>query len=348
MKVSLFLGAGASAMFGKPTTAEFLKVLPQHLTDDMRPFHDYLVNSLEFRDIEYVLQATKDMGSFAQTEIGEWVLPQMPLPNQSHRSGEFLQLSSRLEHQIESIIKSYYTWNHAHNPTLLDVYNQIFSNLRSQTDSVTVFTTNYDTAIEMYCIKSGRTCVDGFVDERGYRTWTGNFDAQNADNPIRLYKLHGSLDWKLHREFGIIQSLEVGNNPNIVKDIMIMPTRSPKEEEKATPFSEIFGLMKTEFQNQDACIVVGYSFRDEGVNAVFEEFIRDKKAMIVISPTVIKDLSNNLFKQECESVSGGLGNLYISPKEGDVAVIGFEAKFESGNAADLISKSLSVLKKVRA
>ena len=53
MKVSLFLGAGASAMFGKPTTAEFLKVLPQHLTDDMRPFHDYLVNSLEFRDIEY-------------------------------------------------------------------------------------------------------------------------------------------------------------------------------------------------------------------------------------------------------------------------------------------------------
>lgn len=354
MKVSLFLGAGASAMFGKPTTAEFLKVLPQHLDDHIRPFYEYMVNEREFKDIEYVLQATKDMGSFAQTESGEWIFPQVPLPN-PYSPGQFLQLSDELERQIESTIKSYYRWKYrdqtlldGYDQTLLHVYNQIFSQLRSQTDSVAVFTTNYDTVIETYCIASKYTCVDGFVNERGYRTWAGNFDTQNVNNPIRLYKLHGSVDWKLHREFGVIQALELGNNANIEKDMMIMPTLSPKKEEKATPFSDIFDLMKTEFQNQDACIVVGCSFRDEGVNAVFEKFIRNKKPMVVISPTVIKDLSDNLFKQECESVSGGLDNLYISPKEGNVAVIGFEAKFESGNAADLISKSLAVLAKVHA
>ena len=348
MKVSLFLGAGASAMFGKPTTAEFLKVLPRHLDDHIRPFYEYMATKHGFRDIEYVLQATKDIGSFAQTEIGEWVFPQVPLGSLSYSSGQFLSLSYELERQIESTIKSYYRWNHDENPILLDVYNQVFSHLHSQADSVTVFTTNYDTIIETYCIKSDCTCVDGFVDKSGYRQWTGNFDTQNANNPIRLYKLHGSLEWKLHVEFGVIQSLELGGGPNIKKDIMIMPTRSPKKEEKKTPFSEIFSLMKTEFQNQDACIVVGYSFRDEGVNEVFRKFIRDRKLIIVISPTVIKDLSDNLFKQECESVRGSLDNLYISPKEGDMAVAGFETKFESGNAADLISKSLAILKNAHA
>ena len=343
MKVSLFLGAGASAMFGKPTTAEFLKVLPQHLDDNIRPFHDHLVNSLKFGDIEHVLQASKDIGSFAQTEIGDWIFPQVPLSNLHYRSGAFLSLSSRLERQIESTIKSYYRWDHDHDPTLLDVYNQIFPNLRSQTDSVTIFTTNYDTVIETYCLMSDCTCVDGFVDEPGYRKWARNFNTQNVNNPIRLYKLHGSLEWKLHSEFGIIQGFELGDGPNIKKDIMIMPTLSPKKEENATPFSDIFDLMKTEFQNQDACIVVGCSFRDEGVNEVFRKFIQDKKTMVAISPTVVEDLKN-LFGQECKSTSGDGVKLYISPKEGDGCVFGFAAKFEPDNAAELVSKSLHAIR----
>ena len=347
MKVSLFLGAGASTMFGKPTTAEFLQILPEHLGAETSQFYKYLVKQLEFRDIEYVLQATKDIGSFAKAEIGEWVFQNMSTSGIPYSPGQFLPLSRRLERQIESTIKSYYRWKYndqtlldGYDQTLLHVYNQIFSQLRSQTDSVAVFTTNYDTIIETYCFASKCPCIDGFVNEHGYRKWTGNFDT-NANNSIRLYKLHGSVDWKLHREFGVIQALELSGGDNIEKDMMIMPTRSPKEEEKATPFSEIFGLMKTEFQNQDACIVIGCSFRDEGVNEVFRQFIRDKKTIVAISPTVVEDLKN-MFGQECESTSGD-GKLYISPKEGDGCVLGFEARFGSDNAAELISKSLSAI-----
>ena len=146
----------------------------------------------------------------------------------------------------------------------------------------------------------------------------------------------------MHKEYGIIMGPELGNNSNIEKDIMIMPTHSPKDEEKEIPFSEIFGLMKKEFGVQDACIVVGCSFRDEGINDVFRDFIRARKTLIVVSPTVDKDLEN-LFGQKCKSTSGDRGKWYISPTEGSGCVIGFKEKFELDTAVDLISKSLSTI-----
>ena len=344
MKVSLFLGAGASAMFGKPTTAEFLELLPERLNATTGAFYSHLADKLQFGDIEDVLQALKEVRLFGKTGVGKLVFACTYMPDVQYVNGGFRPSCDVLKNKIESTIKSHYEWDHAHDQKLVGTYDQIFDCLRSQTDSVTVFTTNYDTAIETYCRRRNCTCVDGFVGTSDLRRWAGNFDTKHADNPVRLYKLHGSLEWKLHKEYGIIMGPELGNSSNIEKDVMIMPTRSPKDEEKETPFSEIFRLMKEELWGQDACIVIGCSFRDESINDVFRAFIRDEKTMIVISPTVAKDVPDNLLQQECESASGPLGELYISPKIGLGRVIGFATKFEPGNAAEVIPKSLSIIK----
>ena len=317
------------------------KLLGAAIEGDLSPFYNYLQTELKFGDVEDALQALKDARLFAKTEMGKLVFAH--LPNTRGMSPDFLSLSVELERQIESVIKNNYGWNHDHDQRLTDAYDQIFQHLRSQTGSVTIFTTNYDTVIETYCRVNKHACVDGFVGESDLRRWVGDFDTQNANNSVRLYKLHGSLEWKLHKEYGIIMSPELSNSRNIEKDIMIMPTRSPKDEEKESPFSEIFGFMKKEFKDQDACIVIGYSFRDESVNDVFMEFLRDGKIMIVVSPTSVADLSNNLFKQECELDGGKLGELYISPKQGSVRAIGFDTKFEQDNAEELISESLAVI-----
>lgn len=344
MKVSLFLGAGASAMFGKPTTVEFLELLPKHLAGDLSGFYAYLKSELRFRDIEDVLQSLKDARLFAKTEMGKLIFTH--LPNIKGTSLDFLSLSAKLEHQIESIIKNTYVWNHdhGHDQRLTDTYDKIFQHMRSQTGSIAVFTTNYDTVIETYCRLNKRVCVDGFAGTSDLRKWAGDFDARNADDSVRLYKLHGSLEWKLHKEYGIIMSPELRDGTNLEKDIMIMPTRSPKDEEKVTPFSTIFDLMKKEFGEQDACIVVGYSFRDKSINDILGELMWCGKTVIAVSPTVVKDLSDNLFKQECKSIRGSLGELCVSPKQGPWRVLGFATKFEPNNAAELISKALSVIR----
>ena len=342
MKVSLFLGAGASAMFDRSTTAEFLKVLPQHLDKDIIPFYNHLMAKLQFKDVEDLLQALKDVRLFGKTDVGKLVLSGTSMTGLRYTQDDFLQPSAELERQIEMIVKSHYGWRHDHDQKLLNVYEPIFSSLRSQTGSVMIFTTNYDTVVETYCRLNNCACIDGFVGSSDLRRWDGNFDTRNADNHVCLYKLHGSLEWKLHEKYGIIMSPEMSTGLNIKKDLMIMPTRSPKEEEKATPFSEIFDLMKAEFQKQDACIVIGCSFRDEGVNEVFRKFIQDKKTMVAVSPTVVKDLKN-LFGQECEATRGANSKLYIAPKEGSGCVLGFATKFESSNATNLISESLSAI-----
>ena len=343
MKVSLFLGAGASTMFGKPTTAEFLQLLPERLNSKTIQFYNHLADKLRFEDIEDALQALKEVRLFCKNDVGKLVLACTSMPGIQHEDNSFWLTCNALKNQIESTIKSQYGWDHEHDQKLIDIYDQIFNYIRSQTGTATVFTTNYDTAIETYCRRRNYTCVDGFVGTSDLRRWAGDFDTKNANSPVRLYKLHGSLEWKLHKEYGIIMGPELGNSSNIEKDIMIMPTRSPKDEEKETPFSEIYRLMKEEFWRQDACIVIGCSFRDESINDVFRAFIREEKTMVVVSPTVAKDVPDNLLQQECESASGPLGELYISPKIGLGHVVGFADKFGPHNAAELISKSLSTI-----
>ena len=339
VKVSLFLGAGASVIFGKPTTKQFLEVLNKELGPDMTKFHNYLNTSLKFNDVEDVLQALTDVRLFATKGMGSLVFTLLSMPKELD-NGDFLQLCKDLEQRIKSSIKSNYRWNYDHNNMLRQVYDHIFSDLRSNTDPVTVFTTNYDTAIETYCREGDCTCIDGFVPNLDHRKWTGNFDTKGVDKPVRLYKLHGSLDWKRHREYGIIQGLELGNTVNTEEDIMIMPTHSPKDEERETPFADIFSFMKQEFKKQDACIVIGYSFRDESINDVFRKFVQDKKTLIAISPTVRDDLKN-LFPRCNYKVEGNKLHVFTG---GGGPVLGFAAAFDRSNGLSLISDSFYALR----
>ena len=194
MKVSLFLGAGASTMFGKHTTAEFLQLLPERLDAETGKFYKHLADRLRFKDVEEALQALKDVRLFNETGVGRLVFGGESMPGIKYAGSGFVSSSAELERRIISILKSHYGWRHDHDQELRDVYHQIFHELRSQTGAVTVFTTNYDTAIETYCRMYECTCVDGFDNSYGIRAWDGIFDTQNATNPVRLYKLHGSLE----------------------------------------------------------------------------------------------------------------------------------------------------------
>ena len=339
VKISLFLGAGASVMFGKPTTKGFLEVLQTKLDSDKMEFYKFLNANIKFNDVEDVLQALKDVRLFAMKEIGKLVFRTLPAPKPPNNIN-FLSLCTELELQIKSSIKSYYMWNHDHDQKLQDVYDDVFSAL-SQTGSITVFTTNYDTVIETYCRVRNYACVDGFVQSFDHREWTGKFDTKGVDKSVRLYKLHGSLDWKRHREYGIIQGLELGNTANTEEDIMIMPTHSPKDEENKTPFGDIFDLMKQEFKEQDACIVIGYSFRDENINDVFRKFVQDKKTLIVVSPTLRDDMKN-LFVQGCRyNVKDDQVHIFT---RGEGFVLGFESTFDHNSTSTLLFKSLSVIR----
>ena len=62
------------------------------------------------------------------------------------------------------------------------------------------------------------------------------------------------------------------NSGRYSDDVLIKPTLSPKEEEQDEPFKTLMDKFGKIIQEDKICIIVGYSFRDLGINEVFNLF----------------------------------------------------------------------------
>ena len=82
-------------------------------------------------------------------------------------------------------------------------------------DPIDVFTTNYDSIIEGYCRDNGGkryNVIDGFEYDPSvsFKKWNESvFDKERIPDSIYLFKLHGSLNWKQHRQFGVVKLEDV-------------------------------------------------------------------------------------------------------------------------------------------
>ena len=354
MKVALFLGAGASAVFGKPTTVELKdRLLKKYLSNSL---HDQVLRALlsveKFQDIEYVLSAIEDLFEFSKTLGHEFFLDMIKRYG-SHQmigfSGTGYTYSSimdelkRVRDTIQEEVFTNYTWKHENleDANLIAVHDLIFSIYDNPSDEIHVFTTNYDQVIETYCAKKRNLlCIDGFQHDlvSGKTKWAkGDYGYHGIRNEIRnvhLYKLHGSLDWKKHIIDGFIKTGEeaISPDPKITESILIYPTLSPKNGKNNEPYRTILGKFDEYMQKADACIVIGFSFRDEHVQKIFEKFYNRGKKILVVSPTAISNFRIEIMKEhpseeqlkswEGESTSQNIKNqIYLIQKRLEIDTV---------------------------
>ena len=74
---------------------------------------------------------------------------------------------------------------------------------------------------------------------------------------------------------------------------MVRPTLSPKEEEQIEPFKTLFYKFKEKINKSKVCIVIGYSFRDRGINEIFDSFTKQGGRLIIVSPDATKEFTEN-------------------------------------------------------
>ncbi|MDQ3884931.1 MAG: SIR2 family protein [Thermoproteota archaeon] len=319
-KIGLFLGAGASVPFGKPTTKELRAELIDEYskrpkTNDPEGWLNRLLYSIlsfdKFEDIEHVLQSLKEIddfflksqqygGRYLQSIIHEY----SPDIYVKYQFSEYLKLTEPQRKRIEEHIFHKYRWERAYDEALGQVYEPLFGEIKKYSkDVIHVFTTNYDRAIEMYCSKPDRKCrrIDGFrVDEYTKTSiWDGNFDYPLVDGitNVCLYKLHGSLNWKKHESGRIEATIEETpiSDPNYVEDMLIYPTLSPKGGQEFEPYKTIREKFKKFMDKVGICIVIGFSFRDEHINSIFSDFLKfGKRTLIVVSRSAGKNIEGNL------------------------------------------------------
>jgi SIR2-like domain len=164
----------------------------------------------------------------------------------------------------------------------IDYINRL-GDLHHDDTRVAIFTLNYDLLIETAFANADRKLVNGFENGR----WDPRlFDTVDA---MRLYKLHGSLDWVDDEMHGIC-SLRYDRHPRAEDfeanstPLLIFGTDSKLTGKD--PFLTLVHAFAQELRNSTVLLVIGYSFSDSHINEIIAQRMRDSLPLrlVIVSP----------------------------------------------------------------
>lgn len=167
----------------------------------------------------------------------------------------------------------------------------------TELENTIIFTTNYDTAIEMYCEQNGYPHIDTGAIRNAMAT-KKYVDADEflrryiaKETRLRLVKLHGSVNWIKNNEGDIeegdyqlsFDKAQMRYPSGYAMDDVIIYPLSQKELYRS-PFAQFFSVFDTELRKGKIWIIIGYSFRDLFIRKMFENSIRRIDRIILVHP----------------------------------------------------------------
>lgn len=299
MSVSLFLGAGASVPYDKPTTKSFRDALLPR-AERRNILHAALSSPLH-EDIEDVFTAVVDLVELAQSDGGKFYVE-----HNKQLKGEVGAIYGAYNFLLNEVHEAY-AWNHDYDESLHFTLGPLVAMLEVLGKTVNIFTTNYDRGVELYCGTADPQIelVDGFVHFGGRYVWGGwaepaggafnDEDQQEGARRVRLHKLHGSLTWRSNHATGEIvknETEELSRDRNY-GNLLIYPSKSPKID-GSEPYNSTFEAFSNTLGLFDACIVVGFSFRDEYITDKFKEFLDAGRLIIVVDPEGLDTIEKSM------------------------------------------------------
>ena len=310
-KVALFLGAGASKAFGYPTTLDFVHNLKKVLELMEKKLLDSILKSPNVSDIEHILQKLDPIVNLGSDDYFKTVFDKTKM----HESllgvetsiNTFFTLCKTLRQTIINELYTQYEFEASKIKKILDCYDELHLILDriNGIRELHVFTSNYDSVFERYWNNTSRiiesTC--GFRRDRrsGRQFWypeelkNWKFDPKK-NYGIRLYKLHGSLDWREMEDDRIervpIEERVSSRSRTYKRNALIYPAQKHYATEE--PFRRLQRYFEDILNQHDRCLVIGFSFRDLFINTTFLEFLRgnNKRRLVVVSPNATENRKN--------------------------------------------------------
>lgn len=197
----------------------------------------------------------------------------------------------------------------AEEPSLLDDYSECFfhhlkaelavpsreqiafldrlASIAEDLHGLDVFTLNYDCCIEeaitTFCHeRRDFELIDGF----GPNGWQPDlYKREQTDvTALRLYKMHGSLDWVNSAEYGLVSLRTI--DPDKAEELYGLPPHLVfGTDVKLTGEQPFFSLAHLFFEALSACtlvVAIGYSFGDGYVNSLIEQCSRLNRKMRIL------------------------------------------------------------------
>jgi hypothetical protein len=198
---------------------------------------------------------------------------------------------------------------------------------------VEIFTTNYDLLCEDALERSQTPFFDGFTGSRN-----AFFDPSSIstnDLPprwVRLWKLHGSIGWKINDNGQVIRV------PECEESSMVYPSHIKYTQTQAAPFSSLFERLKNFLMEPDTLLLTtGFSFADAHISSKISECLSANPTSAVIA-FQYKDLE---YENDAVNLALKNPNLSIYCRNGAV-INSIKAQWKTG---ELPSKNWDIVRK---
>lgn len=302
MQVSFFLGAGASAPYGMPTACEFMDLLRSKGRN--RRMWREVIDALGASSVEGLFDGLADTAGYFGTGAGRSV---QSLLIKSAPGGltRWMRDVPGLEADLMSRILEAYRWNPEKGAVLGAVLGPLLD-LAAGQEEIPVYTTNYDRCVEEYCSNPcrGLLCRDGFQADSfaGRFRWSDTYGPAGAEGgsgaqrTLKLHKLHGSLGWKLGPYGPERLAYESRSDSSYYRDLLAYPSSRADPLMGDALFRAILSEFRSSLLSSDACVVVGYSFRDRGIADVFDEFVRGDRVLVMVGNGAVPDIYRNVLR----------------------------------------------------
>ncbi len=295
MKTALFLGAGASKFVDHPTTEELLEEVQKQIgkLDVEEHIQRYILEILDyssFHDVEELYDCIDRMVDMQNNERCNVVMSRMRHDSYDIRYSDIVDALTELRSSIRDMLFDSFKLDLKNISKIKKVYDGIWSVMKgSGSDEFQIVTTNYDQVLERYCDKAKWTLVNGFVPAPNgtHRDWVGNWDT-NANKPLYLTKLHGSITWQKESDGAFIEQKTPGRGDDDT-DVIRLPVLGPKKYDEA-PFDKLLDNFKEIISNIDVLVVAGFSFRDPEINEIIRDQLNKGLFLVAISPTAATDV----------------------------------------------------------
>lgn len=240
--------------------------------------------------------------------------------------------------EINSQIKDLCSETNSDPKTHKDFLTKILSARKKTSPRAKIFTLNYDTFFEDAASEIKAVVIDGFCfnEKRIFNSTDFDLDIVQRENSrihkeenfydkvFHLYKMHGSVSWKLeNREIKKLDKAEID------EPLLIYPNASKFEESYQMPFYEMISRFQISLRATNTTLmIIGYSFGDNHINRMIEEAVDSnlslKVIVVDIDVQVVEVVDGEKPKKEHEN----LKNRLINHAKNSARIIFFGATFK--------------------
>lgn len=277
----IILGSGVSVPYGMPSMSKLGEYLVSNskLTNekDIQQFELFKQKLFECHDLENAL---------SDLSIGENVLNEII-------ENTWTYINEADLNAYENII----TENH-HFPLAKLVTHLI----KTASKQVSIVTTNYDRLAEYASSFANALVLNGFA-QNYYGQFSSDIEIGNFSGysgRVKIWKVHGSLDWFKSPEGINIQLPLRRSIPKGFKPSIVTPGLSKYSETHKEPYRTILTKADNEIKNSNAYLCIGYGFNDEHVQPLLIEGIKAGKPIIVLAKTITEKAKQSIIDNGCK------------------------------------------------